>query len=852
MTDAVARAQKHVEKSSLASLCGDLEVALSELILASELYVSGIEQARTKDERRKISALFAECTEEAERIKARRLEAASVHNIVHESSNHKAVQRDRLTSIRRPHMDLIIHGPTEVRSISKKEQVILLKASKFDDRVFPIWNEDNVATHLDITQHYTDPVAIFEKQSDTIGSYVRLPESVPGATMTNTDLIIHSTLSQKVLNDCSVVASLIVSSQWSSRFRTRLITSRLYPQDANRAPLTSRSGKYMMKVFLNGTERQVVVDDLMPLDKTDDAQCILVSSKHYPQVCWPAIVEKMFLKVAGDDFNGSNAASDLRLLTGWIPQTITLRGVAQNAETLWKSIYAPWTRGDVLITLGTGKLSVAQILDSGLVSDHNYAVTGLCGKGDEMMVTIQNPWLSPSLVDPQGLSVEYKTTFELDMNDLLLSFSSIFLNWHPRRWQYTSTIHAAYTKDQFGVSDHNVYTCPQFLISNTSADAIQLFLLLSRHRSKTSSSTSTTVYSSLAIFENSGERVTTSTNPVLWTDYHGSLDLDLELSIPEGVTYTVVLIQRSPSPSESMTLTSHFDAPDPSHLVVSEAPPGTLFSYVLDGAWTTSTAGGSSPLPTFCQNPTYFLSTTTSNRRDNHHGDDAAWSAARGTRIKIVLECPLAEMELGLALTHGHERPLTLVARSTFFTNAEFRGTHQSTTSPAWLTLPASGRGTYTLTPFTRRVGECAPYRITVWSDSPLDLARAPDLGAGRVRRAVRGHWSKNARRQTFRLESGRLNRVTLHVHAAGRTSTIRVGIFSPGGVLAGEGWSAEGQGSVGLDGLQIHGQRTYTLVCEILGTLLGGNNNNGGGGGGECAFEVQVFSDGVLSLNRC
>lgn len=162
----------------------------------------------------------------------------------------------------------------------------------------------------------------------------------------------------------------------------------------------------MVKLWLNGVARRVLVDDLLPVDGQGTLLCSHTTAcgnnKDTALEFWVPIIEKAYMKLCGGyDFPGSNSTVDLFSLTGWIPERIYLpendqkiKDFETHRERAWERLYFASNLGDCLITLANDSNLSKEIADEiGLVTNHAYAVLSVfkTRKGIRLL-QLKNPW----------------------------------------------------------------------------------------------------------------------------------------------------------------------------------------------------------------------------------------------------------------------------------------------------------------------------------------------------------------------------------------------------------------------------------------------------------------------------
>jgi calpain-7 len=429
--------------------------------------------------------------------------------------------------------------PSSSASLTQEEISVLKRSSMVASGLFLPWSEYDAiqlskeAATLNVPL-FKDPdglLPLSPKQKQRFRQWarpadiVRIRHKLGITRKVQTPALVRSitpyTIKQQYVTDCSFIASLCICAAFERRFRKLLVTSIIFPQLRNGALMLNPSGKYMVKLWLNGVARCVVVDDYFPIDEYGNLLCSHTTSPSAPYLeLWVCLIEKAYMKLCGGyDFPGSNSGVDLFSLTGWIPERIMfaadekkVKDYETPAERAWERIASASSYGDCLITVSSQLELPNHESDAlGLVMGHAYAVLSVVEtrKGLRLLM-LKNPWAhkswkgryssqdkaswqDPELQKELGYSAELASqqddgVFWICWEDILKYFRNFHLSWNPFLFPYRITTHGFWRKTQGPLDDtFNLGENPQYVLALSDA-AIQrqatIWVLISRHVTK--------------------------------------------------------------------------------------------------------------------------------------------------------------------------------------------------------------------------------------------------------------------------------------------------------------------------------------------------------------------------------
>lgn len=619
------------------------------------------------------------------------------------------------------------HSPklevTSKEGYTMEEKKVLEKTSTINAKVYVPFMEIDAKERFNFPIPFSDKEGILElspKQKKEFVQWLRIselcdhPEIIIG---TNPDF--HA-IKQTVVSDCSFVSSLTVAALHEKKFNRRILTSVIYPRNSKDEPVYNPSGKYLIKLHVNGIARKIVIDDYLPVGRYNQLLCSYSSNKNE---FWVSLLEKAYMKLMnGYDFPGSNSNIDAYALTGWIPERISIRKNDPdfNGNEVFDRLKEGFHQGRCLITVATGELSDAECDRTGLVSTHAFAVINMAEVDGVKLLMLKNPWShlrwkgnyseqdsrwTPELqrilnYDPKIAQSIDNGIFWIDYYSLLNFFDVFYLNWDPELFKYTYCTHKMWqsgigpVKDAYTIGDN-----PQFSLSVPQGRG-SVYVLLTRHITSIEDFRENKEYITLLVYHHkNGKRIYYPHDPAPYIDgirinsphYLCKIRLD-----PNAARkYTLVVSQYEKTTTIFYTLRAY--CREPFEL---KSLDGYLTTNIqVTGEWNSSnsTAGGCQNHKTYRNNPLYKV------------------TLANDGNLAVELRAPKV-FQVGLELTVKELDDSSLTAPFISKTTDSFRSGF------CVLDLENLPAGTYLIRPSTFLPNQEAPFFLKLKSSAKLQI----------------------------------------------------------------------------------------------------------------------------------
>ena len=282
------------------------------------------------------------------------------------------------------------------------------------------------------------------------------------------------------------MSSLCIATLHELKFKKKIVTNIIYPQDSKGNPVYNSSGKYMVKLWFNGAARKVVIDDRFPIDGAGSLVCSFSKDK---AELWVSVIEKAYMKLNGGyDFPGSNSGIDLYALTGWLPESVHLRKSSPNdLDKVWRRLIAGSTMATFSLPWRLLRCPKPKRRATVSFPPHAYAVLQVKDVGGHKLMQLRNPWgrvrwrgaFSPydaSNWTPQmERAVGYNRKealrrddgiFWIDSASLVKYFDGMYMNWNMKLFKLHTTMHRHWAKSEGPSNDQfNVGYNPQYVLA---------------------------------------------------------------------------------------------------------------------------------------------------------------------------------------------------------------------------------------------------------------------------------------------------------------------------------------------------------------------------------------------------
>lgn len=610
---------------------------------------------------------------------------------------------------------------------SKEEIEVLRKTSFINGREYVPFMSVDMKEKFAYPVPFSDKcgkLALSPKQRADLQGWVRPEQFCDNPQIIYT--VSCYSIKQTIVSDCSFVSSLAISAQYERRFKKKLITSIIYPQNRNGDPVYNPCGKYMVKLNINGVPRKVVIDDFFPMGRGGELLCSFSNNKNE---LWISLLEKAYMKVMGGyDFPGSNSNIDLHALTGWIPERVAIKRNSEDfdRDKEFKRIHDRFHKGHCLITIATGELHDSEADRAGLVPTHAYAMLDIRDVKGKKLFMLKNPWShlrwkgnfsendvtnwTPDLqkllsYDPKSAQQYDNGVFWIDYDSLCRFFDVIYINWNPELFKYTTCTHSTWAakegpkRDSYNISDN-----PQFRLEIRANQPAAVWILLTRHITDKDDFADNKEFITLLVYKSEGKKVFYPYSPPPYKDgVRINTPHYLCKMVEEKGTrqYTLVISQYEKNNTIHYTLRVFSSCEFSLNKIVD--PYKKQYEKRVNGQWKGRTAGGCGNYrDSHSNNPIYQF------RLDNSHTDNYILLELLGPKQYSV----------------GFE--VTCVSENVPGAPGQFKKTSSGDYRNGYcvLQLDRISGGVYNVMPSTFLPGQEGPFFLDISSAGPVTLAQ--------------------------------------------------------------------------------------------------------------------------------
>lgn len=590
-----------------------------------------------KEKREKLNKFAKQALDRAEELKGIKYQDPSKSSIPIQNACAPNASTSTKKSIVSPSSQTLPTYSSKLEVIAREtytmeEKKVLEKTSLINSRIYVPFMAVDTKERFNFPIPFSDKDGMLElapKQKKEFLQWMRIGDLCEQPCIIMGSHADFYSIKQTVVSDCSFVSSLTVAALYEKKFNRRILTSIIYPRNSKDEPIHNSSGKYSVKLHVNGIARKVIIDDYIPVGRYNQLLCSYSSNK---SEFWVSLMEKAYMKLMGGyDFPGSNSNIDCYALTGWIPERITLRPNDPDFDSngVFNRLKEGLNEGRCLITVATGELSDAECDRTGLVSTHAFAVLNLAEVDGVKLLMLKNPWShlrwkgnysetdtahwTPELqsvlnYDPKQAQTVDNGVFWIDYHSLLNFFDVFYLNWDPELFKYTYCTHQSWhagtgpSKDAYNVGDN-----PQFFLS-VPAGRGSIYVLLTRHITTIDDFRENKEYITVLVYNHkNGKRVYYPHDPAPFIDGvrinspHYLCKIRLDPSAARK--YTLVVSQYEKSATIFYTLRAY--AREPFELKAINSNWTT--NIQVNGEWSSAnfTAGGCQNHKTYRNNPLY-------------------------------------------------------------------------------------------------------------------------------------------------------------------------------------------------------------------------------------------------------